>query len=233
MRTTGSWKLTATLALSLIALSACERYSADPIEAWVVDASTKAPLEGVVVTANWQLTGGFEGGYPKGQMMVMETVTDKAGRFYFPAWGPKVHLGEGRLRQTQPQLLLFKSGYQHRRLYNEVTSDEIYTGKSEWSAKLIELKALSTADVQSRYDNLLSFSKEVDNFATWYLDPCEWTKLPVTVKTIKANRKKLEASGGRSRGVRTLDVRLLEGEQELIKTCGSAGADFLRETKRD
>jgi len=92
---------------------------------------------------------------------------------------------------------------------------------------------LSTADVQSRYDNLLSFSKEVDNFATWYLDPCEWTKLPVTVKTIKANRKKLEASGGRSRGVRTLDVRLLEGEQELIKTCGSAGADFLRETKRD
>ena len=148
MRTTGSRELAVTLALLLLTLSACERYSADPIEAWVVDALTKAPLEGVVVTANWQLTGGFEGGYPKGQMLVMETVTDKSGRFYFPAWGPKVHLGEGKLRETQPQLLLFKSGYQYRRLYNEARSDEIYAGKSEWSGKVIGMNEFtgSSAD---------------------------------------------------------------------------------------
>jgi hypothetical protein len=96
MRNTGSWKLVVTLALWALALSACERYSADPIEAWVVDASSGAPLEGVIVTANWQRTGGFEGSYPKGQMMVMETTTDKKGRFQFSGWGPKWYFGEGK-----------------------------------------------------------------------------------------------------------------------------------------
>jgi hypothetical protein len=148
MRNTGSWKLVVTLALWALALSACERYSADPIEAWVVDASSGAPLEGVIVTANWQRTGGFEGSYPKGQMMVMETTTDKKGRFQFSGWGPKWYFGEGKLRGDQPQLILFKSGYQYRRLHNEVRRAGTYSGGSEWSGKTIEMKVFtgSSAD---------------------------------------------------------------------------------------
>ena len=42
-----------------VAMEACADpyYTAAPIEAWVVDADTGAPIEGAVVTANWQLVG--------------------------------------------------------------------------------------------------------------------------------------------------------------------------------
>ena len=89
-------------------------YSAKAIEAWVVDADTKQPLEGVSVVAHWQLEYGLEGGgrYP---FTVMETVTDKNGRFTFPAWGPKEVPSslpsEARLKNIDPGVLLFKAGY--------------------------------------------------------------------------------------------------------------------------
>ncbi|NIR44012.1 MAG: hypothetical protein GWN83_08465, partial [Gemmatimonadetes bacterium] len=65
------------LLAAALSLQACYpiTYSAEEIEARVVDAGTKEPLEGVIVTANWQLVGGWEGHTPKGQMKVMETVT--------------------------------------------------------------------------------------------------------------------------------------------------------------
>lgn len=65
-------------------------YSAEAIEGWVVDGETGKPIEGVNVTANWELEIDTPGGRSAvGQMMIMETVTDAAGRYYFPAWGPK------------------------------------------------------------------------------------------------------------------------------------------------
>ena len=87
------------------------QYSADPIEAWVVDAETNQPIEGAIVVAHWELKGGLEGGNVMGQVMVMEAVTDDKGKFNFPAWGPKWHIGWGGLGDSDPELLLFKSGY--------------------------------------------------------------------------------------------------------------------------
>ena len=75
-----------THALSVVA--APMRYTAEPIEGWVVDKENGQPLEGVIVVAHWQLEGGFEGGYPMGQMRVLETLTDAQGRYYFAGWGP-------------------------------------------------------------------------------------------------------------------------------------------------
>ena len=47
------------LMLLLLPLQSCAfYYSAAPIEAWVVDAETGKPLEGVIVSANWQLKAG-------------------------------------------------------------------------------------------------------------------------------------------------------------------------------
>ena len=91
-------------------------YTIAPIEAWVVDAETGAPIEGAVVTANWQLVGfGFDtGGRKLGQLEVMETVTDKAGRFYFPGF-TKVNISGNVLREEDPQILIFKSGYRYLR----------------------------------------------------------------------------------------------------------------------
>lgn len=118
------------------------KYSAEAIEARVIDADTKQPLEGVIVTANWELEDStFGGNVPVGQLMVMEAVTDKNGRFYFPPWGPKKP-PKGGLRNKDPQLLLFKPGYRSRGLVNEFR-DYMYEEpirRSEWNGKTIELK---------------------------------------------------------------------------------------------
>jgi len=107
----------ALLALIIVALNACGGslyYTSDPIEAWVVDAETGKPIEGAVVTANWQLVG-FSldtGGTRLGQLEVMETVTDQNGHFYFPGF-TKLNLSLGELRGDDPHLLIFKPGYEY------------------------------------------------------------------------------------------------------------------------
>ncbi len=95
-------------------------YTAAPIEAWVVDADTGAPIEGAVVTANWQLVAfGFDtGGRKQGQLEVMETVTDRNGRFYFPGF-TKINLSGSALGEADPQILIFKPGYRHIRATNQ------------------------------------------------------------------------------------------------------------------
>ena len=95
-------------------------YTIAPIEAWVVDAETGAPIEGAAVTANWQLVGfGFDtGGRKLGQLEVMETVTDKAGRFFFPGF-TKVNISGNVLREEDPQILIFKSGYRYMRVASD------------------------------------------------------------------------------------------------------------------
>jgi hypothetical protein len=104
------------------AMEACADpyYTAAPIEAWVVDADTGAPIEGAVVTANWQLVGfSYDtGGRKLGQLAVMETVTDRNGRFSFPGF-TKVNISGNVLREEDPQILIFKSGYRYLRAANE------------------------------------------------------------------------------------------------------------------
>ena len=95
-------------------------FTAAPIEAWVVDAETGQAIEGAVVTANWQLVGfGFDtGGRKLGQLEVMETVTDQNGRFYFPGF-TKVNISGNQLREEDPQILIFKTGYRYMRITNQ------------------------------------------------------------------------------------------------------------------
>lgn len=108
--------------IGIMALNACGSpyYTSDPIEAWVVDAETGAPIDGAVVTANWQLVGvSFDtGGRKVGQLEVMETTTDKNGRFHFPGF-TKLNAGGGELREEDPQILIFKPGYSYMRLANQ------------------------------------------------------------------------------------------------------------------
>jgi hypothetical protein len=110
------------VAIAALTLNACGSpyYTADPIEAWVVDAETGAPIEGAVVTANWQLVGfGFDtGGRKVGQLEVMETVTDRNGRFAFPGF-TNLNPGFNELRGEDPQILIFKPGYRYIRAAND------------------------------------------------------------------------------------------------------------------
>jgi hypothetical protein len=198
-------RVKATLCLLLgllITQTACDGsllYSAEPIEAWVIDAETKKPLEGVIVTANWELTGGWEGSYPVGQMMVMEAVTDAKGRFYFPGWGPKLHLGQGKLRDIQPQLLVFKSGYHYRNLANEPRGSAVYSGKSEWSGKKIELKPF-TGTEQEYAEHVYRLDGNLDRMRDG--KECEWTKIPRMLVALHGMREHFDSKGVKLRGWR-------------------------------
>ena len=102
-----------------IPLAACTvTYQFTPIEATVVDAETGAPIEGAVVTANWELVkGSFDGERYFGQLEVKETVTDKNGRFYFEGFSKEDSSG-AELRQSDPQILIFKAGYEFQPFVN-------------------------------------------------------------------------------------------------------------------
>lgn len=145
--------LSALWVVFCLPLTACAlgslKYSAEPIEARVVDAETKQPLEGVIITANWQLEEGtFGGNVQTGQLNVMETTTDKEGRFRFHGWGP-LKVEKGHLVNRDPQLILFKSGYEYLRLVNEYSSDRELrlrpVRRSQWNGETIELMPFKMA----------------------------------------------------------------------------------------
>jgi hypothetical protein len=151
-------------------------YSAEPIEAWVIDAETKQPLEGVIVTANWQLEEGtFGGNVPVGQLMVMEAVTDKDGKFTFPAWGP-IKPTKGHLVIRDPQLLLFKSGYKHVGLENEFTQNynKGSVRHSEWNGKKIEMERFK--GTLEEYGKHLGFMET--SLETIINEDCNWKRIP-------------------------------------------------------
>ena len=131
------------LIVSCAAISGDLYYSAEPIEAWVVDEKTGKPLEGVVVVAHWQLMGGSAGGrVPVGSMMVLEATTDAKGRFSFPAWGPLQNTSDGHLDHEDPRFYFFKPGYHRLGLSNHYgirRSEKSSKRKSEWSGKTIKL----------------------------------------------------------------------------------------------
>jgi hypothetical protein len=117
--------------LSALVLNACGSpyYTADPIEAWVVDAETGKPIEGAIVTANWQLLAGSldTGGRKLRQLEVMETVTDRNGRFFFPGF-TRLNISLDELGDEDPQILIFKSGYQFSGTSNNYSASGVKPG---------------------------------------------------------------------------------------------------------
>jgi len=161
-------------------------YSAEAIEARVIDADSKTPLEGVIVTANWQLLGGMEGSLPLSQLMVMEAITDRNGAFKFPAWGP-LKRSQGYLREDDPQLLLFRSGYEYRKLSNPVSSKINHDPlrRSDWNGKTIEMRKFKETDDQVHY--LVKYEGELG----FLLETDEWRKTPCTLLSLHTEAKKL------------------------------------------
>lgn len=95
-------------------------YSAKPVTLKVVDEASGMPLEGVIATANWELvTGSIAGGsVVRGQMKVLETLSDRDGMVRFPAWGPERNVHGGHIEAKDPQIFLYKRGYPPVRLNN-------------------------------------------------------------------------------------------------------------------
>jgi len=106
-----------TLLITTLALAAsCQGnqwvyFHDEEIKGYVVEADTKKPIEGAIVVAMWQLSQilseGF-GGYAK----VIETKTDKEGKFTIPAWKTfKPLTANSVMRDFAPKVVIYKPGY--------------------------------------------------------------------------------------------------------------------------
>ena len=153
-------------------------YSAEPIEAWIGDEESEKPLEGVVIVAAWTLEwNSIAGHMPAGQLKVMETVTDKNGRFYFPAWGLKLAMN-GHLDHETPELTIFKSGYSYKTVSNDLFQKQSgMTRRSDWDSKNIPLSKFKDS-LEEYAKSLTSLSSMLGyNFRT-QKNECQWKKIP-------------------------------------------------------
>ena len=218
---------------------AVDAYSAEPIEAWVIDAETNKPIEGVIVTANWELSYGTAGGsVSHGQMMVMECVTDKEGRFYFPAWGPKpipsfsvpardaqeaLYLSvfpiELHLVNRDPALLLFKRDYKYLALVNQFTTNynKGSLRRSQWNGKTIKMERFK--GTMEEYVRHLSFLMGGLRFIE---DDCQWKKTPRMLMALQEQADIFKASGIVS------DIYRIDFLPTDEKKCGSVKEYFRR-----
>lgn len=147
-----------------ISVSSCGVYSAEEITATVVDADTKAPIEGVNVVADWAVRGGINYGRTVGYINVMETTTGKDGKFYFPRWGPRPNFHFGAIRLEAPGLTLFKGGYKYLALENNGNAlvDAPPMTRSDWNHQVISLTQFN-GPPQAYKASFNSLMSDVDN----------------------------------------------------------------------
>lgn len=227
------------------------QYSAEAISATVIDAETRQPLEGVIVVAHWQLFYSTVGGrVPGGQLEVLETVTDQDGKFSFPAWGPKkvpkyqpqegdswlAHIPflapDAFLDNLDPQLLLFKPGYEYRGLQNpsRSTTDHSTVRRSVWNGKRVEMKPFKGTAME-QFKVLMDFSRDMESFTVHHPEPCAWLQVPRTLKVMIRERVRLEGAGVAPTWDRTVDKQLLDGEGYFVSACGQSAMSALQELK--
>ena len=181
------------LPLQACAFTLPPTYSAEAIEAWVVDEETGQPLEGMIVVANWELMGGLHPG-AVGSLMVMETVTDTNGRFSFPGWGPKARPSGKYLDNHDPVLKLFKSGYAYGAFLNQlrekVNTDSLR--RSRWNGKTIKLKKF--AGSLEEYAQHLRFLDDDLDFILRHGD-CTWQQFPRMLVALHLEKLRFKEKG--------------------------------------
>lgn len=239
------------LALAVFPLQSCTKeYSAKAIEAWVVDADTGQPLEGVNVVAHWELNYGLEGGGAY-QLTVMETVADSAGRFTFPAWGPKqIPKGlpsEARMKSNDLGILIFKAGYDTTYRANKeerrIPTDFGDRGAAvrEWYANGDKVKLMKIKNMSAQLRAYRHLDKESDiEIEAWMLlffdtklhvllthSDCGWRDFPRAIASAEmARRNLLQDHEDVVRkvffGHRTQYEKLVSNDANLIRQCGQS-----------
>jgi hypothetical protein len=152
----------------------CTSYRGEAIEGWVTDATTQRPLEGVIVVIQWPLErGGIHAGIDA-RLFARETVTDNAGHYSFPKWGP-LRPANGYLSGLAPYLAFFKPGYQPFQTY-----EDFYPGKpipqvrgSTLNRKTIGLKPLAAG-----LDEAISVRDLLTPLFQSSFGVCEWEQFP-------------------------------------------------------
>lgn len=166
--------------------------------------------------------------------MVMEAVTDKNGRFYFPKWGPK-KAPEGHLVNLDPQLLLFKPDYEYQGLENTFTQDYNKSARrvSEWHGKTIELKKFK-GDLKAYVKHFEDFNNLLEDMALDNPEDCNWKNIPYTIIVMSQQRKFFEGKGINLHTLSSIDKRLFMNNDYFTRkgspSCGSP-KEFFRNYK--
>ena len=179
-------------------------YQFDPIEAWVVDAETGKPIEGVVVTANWELVkGSLDGPRYYGQLEVKETVTDSNGRFFFEGFS-KQDTSWAELRESDPQVLIFKAGYEFQRFTNNYIDGGANLKKLRRTAavngKTVTLRKSKVAkgDVDLAHSQLVSgrlgFVRQ-EMPGSRETDKCYWQRIPKMIMETRREEQFMRTLG--------------------------------------
>jgi len=209
-------------------------YRAEPLAANVVDAESGERLEGVIVVAHWEVENPY--GATVAQVMVMETTTDKQGKFAFPAWGPKradislapasVAPSTGRLEYQAPALLLFKRDYMPQTLANPTSGFPLDKGPlrhSYWNGKTITLNPAG-GDLR-KYGEALAMFEDHLRFA-FSLHDCSWRHLPRMLVAMDREAEHLTQAGIATRPTTTLDLADERNKPDAAR-CGSF-SQFIR-----
>ena len=185
-------------------LSACTvTYQFAPIEAWVVDAETGKPIEGAVVTANWELVkGSFDGPRYYGQLEVKETVTDAKGRFAFEGFSKEDSSG-AELRESDPQILIFKAGHKFERFTNDYRDGGAGMTRMYRTAavngKTVKLhkNTMEKDQIRRAHTHLilsLGFLNKIMPH-TNESEKCYWQKIPRMLRETKIQENSMKRSG--------------------------------------
>jgi len=218
--------LFSALALGFSQMAACAVYSAAPMQATVVDADTKQPIEGAVIVAHWVLEDTVAA-RTHGDMELTEAVTDASGRFSLPGWGPKAtppYPYPVRLSQLDPEIIILKPGYTPRHLMNNEHPDLVNrpqdlgpeTRSSQWHNRVIELAKAD--DPPKSYALTLGGVLNGVDYSN-----CKWKRIPRMVVTLTTERDRLKKLG-----ISTFVTPTVEDLEYGKAPCGSV-KDFFRD----
>ena len=213
------------LLTAALALSSCVRiYYADPIMAWVVDATTGLPVEGVNVLAAWEANSGLEAGNITGYVKVMEDVTGANGEFSFPGWGPEVWF-RGAIRDGAPLLILLKPGYEVSLVWEGKYGAKFAPSHltSSWNGRSVSLKKYVTPEQE--YSQLMSGLATTLALLIEQSD-CAWRSAPKFLKKVDEQRRRFVSFPGERA---LLSIPSLEAmDRRANPVCGSL-KDFVLE----
>lgn len=190
-------------------------YSAKSITFTLVDEVTGQPIEGAIVTANWQLaTGSFAGGdVVQGNQKVMETVSTAEGKVHFPAWGPEWNKYGGHIKENDPQMFIYKVGYEPARLYNwtanyKYPKDSLRV--SMWDGQVAKLKVAGSYYGRGTAAGMTGadLGDITYGLSIRYIKSCDWTHAPRMTVLLISKEGPLDRSSLNEASCGTLEAAL-------------------------
>ncbi len=243
------------LLLAILLVRGCfSFYYAEAIEAWIIDAETRKPVQGAVVVARWKLVYGLEGGYAY-DWVVLETMTDENGRFTFPAWGPRAKPfflpWDARLERADPEVRFYKFGYAGAKRTSIIAGKEdehtreafSYVVHGPWVREWV-LNG-ETFEYQPAKGDLKLLTQELYGFDLdlYHIrgDGCDYIRIPHALNAVKNAYELLKSQPGRhiaESPIRNRDMtymKWLYDDRDLLNIqraeCGMTAAEAMEAAK--